>query len=195
MINEYTSNQLGSENVIERRIISSFMDLYAELPIEQISVRKITQQAELNRGTFYLHYKDIYDLRDQIIKQFEDMCRIIAKNTSAVLFSNKTITSVLPKSDFYTGNLKYLKILLAEKGKSNLQQTMKDELKKNICLQYHLMNDMQSDLKELALEFLVSAQVAVILKWLQNDLKTSMQDVSDLIQDLTNNGFKKYLTE
>ena len=34
--------------------------------ISQISIREICEKAELNRSTFYLHYKNVYDLLEEI---------------------------------------------------------------------------------------------------------------------------------
>lgn len=30
--------------------------------VQDITVRELTELADLNRGTFYLHYKDVFDL-------------------------------------------------------------------------------------------------------------------------------------
>ncbi len=35
-------------------------------PLKSITVRELTELADLNRGTFYLHFKDVYDLAEQI---------------------------------------------------------------------------------------------------------------------------------
>lgn len=44
----------------------AFWSLYAQKPIEKISIKEITELAGYNRGTFYLYYNDVYDLLDQI---------------------------------------------------------------------------------------------------------------------------------
>lgn len=44
----------------------SLVRLMAEKPLKDITVKELTEDADVNRGTFYSHYKDIYDLRDQI---------------------------------------------------------------------------------------------------------------------------------
>ena len=42
--------------------------------VSQLTVQKITNQAELNRATFYLHYEDINDLLRQIVLEiFDDL--------------------------------------------------------------------------------------------------------------------------
>ncbi|MDO5549944.1 MAG: TetR/AcrR family transcriptional regulator [Lachnospiraceae bacterium] len=40
--------------------------LLKEKKIQEITVREITEMADLNRGTFYLHYKDVFDLLEQV---------------------------------------------------------------------------------------------------------------------------------
>lgn len=44
----------------------AFLELYASKPIERISIREITDRAGYNRATFYLYYRDVYDLFDQL---------------------------------------------------------------------------------------------------------------------------------
>ena len=39
--------------------------LLKEKKIQDITVRELTEMADLNRGTFYLHYKDVFDLLEQ----------------------------------------------------------------------------------------------------------------------------------
>ncbi|PMU45773.1 TetR family transcriptional regulator, partial [Pseudomonas sp. GP01-A3] len=46
-------------------IRDTFVELIEEKGFESISVRDITMKAGLNRGTFYLHYQDKYDLMDK----------------------------------------------------------------------------------------------------------------------------------
>ncbi|CAJ1189442.1 TetR family transcriptional regulator [Companilactobacillus crustorum] len=46
----------------QKLIRNNFIDLMAVMPIEDITIQKITDKADINRRTFYLHYRDIYDL-------------------------------------------------------------------------------------------------------------------------------------
>lgn len=47
-------------------IINAFLQLRAQKPLERITVKELADLAEINKATFYLHYKDIYDLSEQL---------------------------------------------------------------------------------------------------------------------------------
>lgn len=54
------------------KIKASFYQLLSQKSFAEISVSQICQQAKLNRGTFYLHYLDKYDLADQLSKELKE---------------------------------------------------------------------------------------------------------------------------
>ena len=47
-------------------IINAFLQLRAKKPLERITVKELADLAEINKATFYLHYKDIYDLSETL---------------------------------------------------------------------------------------------------------------------------------
>ena len=52
----------------------SFIQILKDKPFDTITVGDITKTAHINRGTFYLHFRDKFDLLDQIEQQlFRDL--------------------------------------------------------------------------------------------------------------------------
>ena len=49
-----------------RSIVNAFLALLSEKPIEKITVRELTERAQIHKATFYLHYHDIYDLSEAL---------------------------------------------------------------------------------------------------------------------------------
>ena len=47
-------------------IVNAFLELCAKKPPERITVKELADLAEINKATFYLHYKDIYDLLETL---------------------------------------------------------------------------------------------------------------------------------
>lgn len=53
--------------VTQLMIRKAFTELMREKPIESITISELCKRASINRSTFYNHYLDLYDLRDQIV--------------------------------------------------------------------------------------------------------------------------------
>lgn len=49
-----------------KSIINAFIELRARKPLEKITVKELSELAYINKATFYSHYKDIYDLAEQL---------------------------------------------------------------------------------------------------------------------------------
>lgn len=86
-----------------RSIQNAFLRLRASKSIERITVKELSELAEISKATFYLHYKDIYDLSEQlqndVIKKILDTIREPALILSdPTLFSQKIFAAF---SDFH----------------------------------------------------------------------------------------------
>ena len=53
----------------KKLINEALADLLTEKPLDKITVTDVVNQADINRGTFYAHYKDIPDVVDHLIHQ------------------------------------------------------------------------------------------------------------------------------
>lgn len=49
-----------------KAIADTFCSLYAQMPIEKISIKEITDMAGYNRATFYRYFTDIYELLNYV---------------------------------------------------------------------------------------------------------------------------------
>jgi len=80
----YTDKKQKTKKLIQE----SFLHMMADKPFESITVGDITRTAEINRGTFYLHFVDKFDLLDQMEQQlFADLGSPIDESQSRYLFT------------------------------------------------------------------------------------------------------------
>lgn len=47
-------------------LLQGLIQLMDEKDVKDISVKELSDLADINRGTFYLHYSDVYDMLGQI---------------------------------------------------------------------------------------------------------------------------------
>ena len=52
-----------------RPIKAAFLELVQTKPGQKIAVTELAKRAEISKGTFYLHYLDIYDLYNQMVEE------------------------------------------------------------------------------------------------------------------------------
>ena len=57
------------EKKTKRSIKNAFIKLRSSKPLERITIKELVALAEISKATFYLHYKDIYDLSDYLQKE------------------------------------------------------------------------------------------------------------------------------
>ncbi len=72
------------EKKTKRSIQNAFLQLRSHKPLERITVKELSELAEISKGTFYLHYKDIYDLSEHL--QNEVIQKILDSITRPELF-------------------------------------------------------------------------------------------------------------
>ena len=56
----------------KKQLRLALMELLAEKSAKSISVRELTERADINRGTFYIHYRDVGDLLQRLEDEMAD---------------------------------------------------------------------------------------------------------------------------
>lgn len=51
----------------KKAIMDSFVELAAQMPIDKITIKKVSDNCGINRNTFYYYYQDLYELKEEII--------------------------------------------------------------------------------------------------------------------------------
>ena len=63
----------------KRLLRQALAELMNEKEFKDITVKEITDRADLNRGTFYFHYTDTYDLREKIEDELvQDFAQVLS---------------------------------------------------------------------------------------------------------------------
>lgn len=70
-------------------IINAFLQLRSKKALERITVKELSDLAQINKATFYLHYKDIYDLSESLENELLDSVFASIRHPDAVLSEPK----------------------------------------------------------------------------------------------------------
>jgi len=164
----------------------AFIELHRHKPIEKISIKEITELTGVNRGTFYIHFNDIYDLLEQIENEFltdsEEIIKrflTLGEHTFEENFRNPT-NGFLEVLRYIRSREKYIPVLFGNAAfkksfKSHIKQLLYNHLK-SLGLRDLVLDDFQ-------LEYISSADMGIILYWVDTGMKISEEELVQRISD------------
>jgi AcrR family transcriptional regulator len=175
-------------------IQKTFINMLEEKPFESITIGDIAKNAKINRGTFYLHYIDKFDLLDQMEQQlFADLGNHIDELQYGYLSSQaQTYEKGQEKLadalfQFIETHALLLKIFLSDHGRAGFHLRFKDAFSKKVGFNLGLAETFHANLKvplEYFLSFITSAFLGLIEQWIQNDLDKTPEEMTALYIDI-----------
>lgn len=163
----------------KQKLIDAFWSLYEVKRIEKISIREITDRAGYNRGTFYVYFKDVYDLLEQlelsIIPHKEDFEHAISS------LNQNSSQAFMAMIEICNKNAKYYNVLLGKHGDPNFYSEIKQTIKNMFCnylMRYELYNE--SIESEYYIEYTVSAMIGIIIYWFQSNKRISLEQFTEI---------------
>lgn len=96
-------------------LYESLVILMKEKDINRITVKELTEMANVNRKTFYLHYKDIFDMVDKVKEKMLDELKAVvsAHNKDIIDFSVEPLSLFMDITKFVQRNKEIMFILLS----------------------------------------------------------------------------------
>ncbi|NLW78193.1 MAG: TetR/AcrR family transcriptional regulator [Ruminococcaceae bacterium] len=101
----------------KQMIQGAFLELLNQKSIQNITVKELCERAGVNRGTFYLHYHDVYDLLDQMQKALLAELNALLDGTPVLFINTPRETSgafITALVQFFDNNRELCAVLLGE---------------------------------------------------------------------------------
>ncbi|MCR5370497.1 MAG: TetR family transcriptional regulator C-terminal domain-containing protein [Clostridium sp.] len=162
----------------KRAIRNAFAKLVSVKPLPEITVRELSDEADINRKTFYNYYSDIYQVMDEveneIVTAFTEALRSVdlaeaLKNPNLIV--SRMMNIINDDSDFY-GHVFSLGVnaTLLEK----LIRVMKDMIREEV--NRTLMVD--PELLDFALDFEISGIISAYQAWFNSGCRMDRQKLA-----------------
>jgi len=167
----------------KKAFMDAFCELYAQKPIERISVQEIANIASYNRSSFYQHFCDIYELLDYLESYvFSSMfAKQLDEEASFQEF-------LLPSKEMGF----YLNTLFGEYGSNHFIE----RLKAVVPYESHKLSLSEDDpLSPYLMEFHLSTVLSLFRLWYQKGQDLSQEELFELIHSLYTRGISSVRTE
>lgn len=167
------------------RLRLALVELLREKPAEEISVTELTGRADVNRGTFYLHYRDIYDMVEQLEEElFQELRRLLDAYPADMLRSG--LRPVLRDVfDFVTRNLdlvdSFLDIRRGETFLKRLTEVLREKVARDWEGLYRFADEGQRDY---CLAFFVGGTIGLVQSWLNGRRREGPEEMAVLAEQM-----------
>ena len=164
----------------------SLSKLLKENPIEKITVKQICEDADINRGTFYSHYSDQFDLYDHIVEElieggFECLGNFMVQTDEEL---NQRLISVF---EYIKDNGELIKTLISKGVEYRVEKQIRD-IVKNIYLSKNT-SDIDIDYINCAYSFIAAGAISLVRQWLNSDTSKSPEEMAVFSRKLVSKGF------
>jgi AcrR family transcriptional regulator len=178
----------------------ALIDLIEERGLEGLTVRDLTEKAGLNRGTFYLHYKDIQDLLEHSKEEvFEGLARLLdAMMIPPQGTENWDIRKPHPVAvtafEYLAENARFFSIMLGANGDPGFCSRWKRVMREQIVTRSLVYIPENADLpipRDFLIAYIVSAQLGLIQHWFETGMKLPPAEMAALMTQLNYFGPKR----
>ncbi|MCH3906838.1 MAG: TetR/AcrR family transcriptional regulator [Sphaerochaeta sp.] len=164
----------------------SLLELMRDRPITRISVKELCEKADVNRTTFYAHYKDIAELLDQIE---DELFQSVRSSLEHGLGEESVSAMVMDILTNLKENGELCKVLFSPYGdKDCLEKILRFAHQKTIATWQRLCPGLTDEDMERLYLFFSNGSVALIREWVMNDMQESPATIALFIDRLSSMG-------
>ncbi|MGW8043230.1 TetR/AcrR family transcriptional regulator C-terminal domain-containing protein [Staphylococcus shinii] len=180
----------------KKAIKQAFIKLLAEKELERITIQDITTLADINRGTFYLHYEDKYillsDLEDEFIDDLAEEIgtfKLVLQGSNledfAKIFSEKILKNIIlhiqKDIDFYL-------LIFKLDRKSHLEDKISELIYVNMAKNINNKTKISSIPLDYFHSYVSGATISFIKHWVQDKNRMDPDVVVDYLFKIIFNG-------
>lgn len=191
-----------AERKVDRRVIktkkairNAFVELLSKKDIDHITVKDISDTADINRKTFYNYYSGVYqivdELENEIVTAFDELVveidlRHDIENPYLIF---EKLTSILNRDiDFYSHVMKI-------DSKSTLTPKIINNLKEKMWGSFYTQIAIDEETFNIIIEYVFSGMLAVYRCWFNSDRNISLEQLAKPVSILTSYGINGILKD
>lgn len=161
---------------------SAFVSLLKEKPVQSITVRELCEKAEVNRGTFYSHYQDMYALLESVENEmFSELEKTLAQftRTHEISFYEALLEFVKNNSDMC--------IVLIGKNSDRIFVDKLLSYGKEFFMRVNagVISQENARYAEIFYEYASYGCLRLLQLWIDGGMKESVENTARLLEKLT----------
>lgn len=172
--------------VTKMLIRRAFTDLLKQKPLQNITIKELCAAAGINRGTFYAHYTDIYDLLAKIEEEmFEDFQKTLAPLLSTERGDLTPVKITAGIFQCLKDNADLCTVTLGDYGDKQFAWRLIN-LGRELCVEAYSRYFAGATPKQIEFfyAFVSAGCIGLLQKWLQEGMATSADEVAAMAENI-----------
>ncbi len=163
----------------KRALQNGLTELMSTKSFKDISVKEWTEKVDLNRGTFYLHYKDIFDMVEQIESEIFEEFQMVLDAHDPTDMKGRPLPLLEDIFEYLKENATISTAFLSNNGDIIFIEKLKDLIRVKSLSDWTILFDKKkADKFEYFYHYMLSGCIGLFTIWLQNGLKESPKEMA-----------------
>lgn len=167
-------------------IITALMDLLLEKNLDKISITELSRKAEIDRTTFYLHYKSVEEIYDEVRNAITTAINELVAEyiKTGVMIMRDPYQLISSFNETISEDLDFFRKAVKSGAFSDLICVIKKSVYEALADAYTSEKDPMNEKKDIVLSYLSAAAVENYIHWLGSDSSLSLDEYSRLLGKL-----------
>ena len=165
-----------------RKILTQALtELLQQKQVNEITVKELTDLADMNRGTFYLYYKDIYDMLEKIQDEMFEKLDGIFELREDEEVTEQTKPILLDLFRFIEENQEMCRVLLSPNGDMSFLHRLNEVLREK-CLHIYIGTEPVANEEDFdyRYSFVVYGCAGIIRAWVGRNCREKPEQMAEL---------------
>lgn len=169
----------------KKALHTALADLLQKKDLRDISIRELTDAADIHRGTFYSHYQDIYDLYEEIESDFfEEISTYMVFDPT-----HSYIDTFQSTIDFVEKNAAFYRVMYSNQSGGLFRMKLRDFYESKfieICLEDEegMTIDTMPERWKYIIRYQVDGILSLLSLWIESNFSMSKEDLLELMIDV-----------
>ena len=157
----------------------------------KFTVTDVVNAVGMNRGTFYLHFKNLDDvakyIEDELASNFKEL-EIDFRMTDIDHFPEVMIERL---NELLSKDIDYYRLIITATGNSNLMEKIKNSILKSISNNFKIMKYVTNyENFKMVVQYVVGGVVNVYTDWFKGNINCMLDDLKKFLPMLIRQGLK-----
>ena len=173
----------------KKLLTQALTQLLQQKQVNEITVKELTDLADMNRGTFYLYYKDIFDMLEKIEDSMFAALDVIMERHEKDALATDTKPILLDLFAFIQENKEMSRLLLSVNGDMNFLHRLNEVVREKCRSAWlTLRNSQDEDAFDYHYSFVVFGCAGVIRAWVNRNCSESAEEMAELADRMIRRG-------